>query len=375
VRTISIASVAVVLVLVCGVAASAAYVFGVESATVRIATHAWTLDSWVTLHGAPTGGQFQTGRVKASLTETATGTATGTARSAGRYATGYVVFAYICPAGGAGCKPPPIGPDYPVCRVPDPSNGVLCYATQVIVTCFCGERVPVRARAPGAAFNVPANALNGVTGNTAIGAISVRNPAPISGGSDGVAVTVVTQTDINSAAAALTTRLRTDLQAALPRATSGQHVVPDGSAPVTVSTSVAAGARASTFEVTATGTLGGTTFRDADVQPLIAESLNHFVPAGFRLRAAPSVSEYRVEDSDQRGNVTVSGKVEGDLVSIFSVDSLRVELRGQDLGVARAIVEAAAPESKVDIRTTPLGLPWLPMNAARISIVVIAASA
>jgi hypothetical protein len=371
VKTISVASVAVVLVLVCGVAGSAAYVFGIESATVRIATHAWKLDNWVTLHGAPTGAQFQTTRVKASLTETATGTATGTARSAGSRATGYVVFGYSCPGGGSGCTPQPIPPDYPVCRVPDPSNGILCYATQVTVTCFCGERVPVRARAPGSAFNVPANTLNGPNFWNYGVTLLVRQPAPIAGGSDGVAVRVVSQADISSAAAALTKQLGTDLQAALPQAASGQHVVPDGSATVTVSTSVAAGARASTFQVTATGTLGGTTFRDADLQPLIARSLDGFVPARFRLRAPPSVSEYRIVDSDQQGNVTVSGKVEGELVSIFLVDSLRVELRGHDLGMARTIVEAAAPESRVDIRTTPLGLPWLPMNAARISIVVV----
>ncbi len=345
------------------------YLTSVEEATVKISLPSWQLDSWATVHGAPTGGQFQTKRLHVELTETATGTASGTAVIGATYATGYVVFTKTpCPPANYYCPPPPARPGYEVCRV-NPAGGAWCYVLQSSVTCYCGERVPVRARGPGSSFNAPANSVNYVGWVNPY--VTVDNPAPISGGAGPASYPVVEQADLDAAAARLRAQVIADLQSALQVDAQGLRYVSDSAPAVVVSSSVVAGARGETFQVTASGTLGATAFRDADAQRLIELPLSDQVPDGFRLGTTPAITDYQIQDSNQQGDVTVTGKASGSLVAKFSVDSLRSKLRGLDMAAAHHAIDSVAPGSLVEIRLAPVLAPWLPLNANHISISIV----
>lgn len=348
------------------------FLFSVESATVDISLPAWRLDSWVEAHGAPSGGEFQTHRGQVTLTESVGGTATGSVLvGAGRYATGYVVLGQYCILPGMTCPQPyPALSGYQVCQPPNAGRLNICYVLQAGASCFCGERVPVRALGPGSGSNLPANRVTAVTWSEPYGtAVTVNNPAPISGGTDGTPSPMVTQADINAASASARAQVSADLLSTLLVEGGGlTHVIPDGTPQIAVTSNVVAGARTNTFQVTATGTLGATEFRDSDAQAVIAKGMNRWVPHGYRLNGGPVVTDYQVEDWNQQGNITVSGTATDYMVANFSIDALRSSLRGVSLAAARSLVEAAAPGSRVDIRLRPVASPMLPLDASRISI-------
>src|SRR5713226_1061672 len=144
---------AVVLIAAAAAGNALAFLFFIEAATVRITTPDSYVETTATVHGALTGGQFKTERLQVALTERAHGTATGVAQTAATYATGYVVFNQsYCPPSNYYCPPQPVKSGLGVCRV-NPAAGAWCYILQSAVSCYCGERVPVRARGPGSTFN------------------------------------------------------------------------------------------------------------------------------------------------------------------------------------------------------------------------------
>src|SRR5262245_23519129 len=316
----AIAGSAVLLVL--GVAGTVSYFTSVESATVDISVPAWKLESWTELHGAPTGGQLQTQRQEVTLTETATGTATGAVGAAGSYASGYVVVTLGClNLGPEGCPNSTVLPGAKVCRV---SN--VCYQLMGVDACFCAVTIPILALYPGASFNSPAGTVNmAAWPKPGYTTVSVTNPAPITGGIDAWSSPVVTRADIDSATNRVRAQLSSDLQSAAQVKAGLAHVVADAAPTVTVTSDVAAGARAKTFQVTATGTLGVTVFQDSDAQNLIAHGMDRWVPAGFRLNGAPVVTDYRLEDATKEGDITVAGKATDYLIAKFSADALRLK--------------------------------------------------
>jgi hypothetical protein len=151
----------------------------------------------------------------------------------------------------------------------------------------------------------------------------------------------------------------------------GLRYVSDSVPAVVVSSNVVAGARSGTFQVTESGTLGATAFRDADAQRLMERALSDQVPDGFRLGTTPEISDYKIQDSNEQGDVTVTGKASGSLVAKFSIDSLRSNLRGLDIAAARQAIDSVAPGSLVEIRLAPVLAPWLPLNAGHISISIV----
>ena len=360
---------ATVALIVVASGAAGLYLSSVEQATVKISLPSWHLDSWATVHGAPTGGQFQTKRLHVELTETAAGTASGTAVIGASYATGYVVFTKTsCPPANYNCSPPPARAGYEVCRV-NPAGGAWCYVLQSSVTCYCGERAPVRARGPGSSFNAPANSVTYIEWGNPYA--TVNNPAPMTGGADPSSYPIVEQADLDAAAARLRGQVTADLQSALRVEAQGLRYVSDSVPAVVVSSNVDAGARGGTFQVTESGTLGATAFRDADAQRLMERALSDQVPDGFRLGTTPAITDYMIQDSNEQGDVTVTGKASGSLVAKFSIDSLRSNLRGLDIAAAHQAIDSVAPGSLVEIRLTPALAPWLPLNADHISISIV----
>jgi hypothetical protein len=358
------------LVSAAGAGTAFAFLFSIETATIRITTPDRYVETTAEVHGAVTGGQFKTERVQVALTESAQGAATGVAQTAATYARGYVVFnqSYCQPSNY--CPPPPAKSGYEVCRV-NPAGGAWCYVLQSAVSCYCGERVPVRARGPGSTFNAPANSLTYVGWVNPY--VTVDNPAPITGGVDASSSPVVKQSDLDAVRAALSSQLTADLQSALHQKAQNLHYIADAGPALTVSSDVPAGANNGTFQVTVSGTLGATTFADADPQAVIATALLERVPAGYQLNGPARIADYQIQTSDPQGDVNVTGRAIGYVMPRVSVSSLRARLRGLDSGAARRLIEIVAPGSAVEIRLGPVPAPWLPFNADHITIVVVEA--
>ena len=362
---------AVVFLAAAGAENAYAFLFFGEAATVRITTPDSYVETTAAVRGAVTGGQFKTERVEVALTEHAQGAATGVTNTAATYATGYVVFNQSsCPASNYYCPPAPAKPGYEACRI-NPAGGAWCYVLQSAVTCYCGEKVPVRARGPGSTFNAPANSVNYVGWMSPF--LTVDNPAPITGGAGATSSPLVLQSDLDAARAALSSQLTADLQSALLEKVQNLHYIADANPVLTVSSDVGAGAHSSTFQVTASGTLGATAFADSDAKAVIANSLAARVPAGYQLSGAGQVDDYQIQTSDPQGNVTVTGRASGYVTPTASVKLLQSRLRGLDSGAARRLIETVAPGSAVEIRVGPVSVPWLPLNPDHIKIVVVEA--
>lgn len=369
---VKILIVAGLVVMVIAGLGSAVYLSAVESATVSITLPAWQLSSFTVLRGAPSGGDFRTQRAQITLTDSTTGIATGSVISGGTYATGYVVFNGHCIPANVFCTFTPSPPGAFVCAV-NPGRTAPCYSLLSTVTCFCGEKVPVRAQGVGAWYNVPRNSIYLLSWNpdTTNGFAAPYNPQPIAGGTDPSPSPAVTQSDIDAAYASARAQLSIDLQSALLVKGGGLiHVIPDRAPQMTVTSNVAAGARTNTFQVTATGTLGATEFQDSDALALIAKGIDRWVPSGYRLNGAPVVTQYKIESHTETGEVTVSGEALDSVLPKFSIDTLRSRLRGVSVDAARAMIETVAPVSLVEINLRPAAAPILPLDASRIVIVV-----
>jgi hypothetical protein len=362
---------AVVLVVGAGTGNALASLFFIETAAIRITTPNSYVETTASVHGGLTGGQFKTERLQVALKESAQGTATGLARTAPPYATGYVVFHQsYCVSPPNYCPPPPAKRGYEVCRV-NPAGGAWCYVLQSAVTCYCGERVPVRARGPGSTFNAPANSVTYVGWINPF--VTVGNPAPITGGAEPLSSHVVKQSDLDAVHAALSSQVTAELRSALQQKAQGLHYIADAAPTLTVSTDVRAGAHTATFQVTVSGTLGATAFADADAKALIASALVERVPAGYQLNGPAQIADYQIQTSGLQGDVNVTGRATGYVMPTISLTSLQSRLRGLDPGAARSLIETAAPGSAIEIRLAPAPEPWLPLNADHITIVVVAA--
>jgi hypothetical protein len=370
-RTRSIALAVVVLLIAAGAGSAFAGLFFIETAAIRITTPDSYVEATASVRGALNGGQFKTERIQVSRTESAHGTATGRALTAASYATGYVVFnkSYCLPSNF--CPPPPVRRGYQVCRVL-PAGGAWCYILQSAVACYCGERVPVRARAPGSTFNAPPNSVNSLSWINPF--VTVNNPGPITGGADGSSSSVVQPTDLGAVRVTLSSQLTADLKSDLQQKAQNVHYVADSAPALTVSSDVRAGAHSNTFRVTVSGTLGATTFADSDAKALIANALVGRVPAGYELNGPTQIAAYQIQSSDPQGDVTVTGTASGYVIPSVSVNSLQSRLRGLDSDTARRLIETVAPGSVVEIRLAPAPAPWLPLTAGHITIVVVAAN-
>lgn len=357
-----------------GVSASA-FTLGFEHATVTITPPTRYIDMRTTLHGALSGGDFQTQRLQVTLTETMQGRASGVASTPGRYATGSIVFNHTCAEIGT----PPNVYCAPTQSVPAgtpiyTSTGLVSYVLQRTVSCFCGESIQVRATKPGVIGNTGAHTIN-LYGNRLAGVggftpwESADNPAPIAGGADGTAYSVVQKADLDSATTILRSRLTADLAAALQTKAKDLHYVAD--LPVLAATTDhSAGAPVASFQVIATGSLTATAFADSDARSRIAAALATEVAPGWRQVGRPLITEYELVTSTSDGGVTVSGDASGYEARLVSTAGLATRLRGLAPDFARATAEAAAPGSSVDIQVSPASIPWLPMNADHIAIVV-----
>lgn len=332
----------------------------VERAVVRIsvAPAAVHVDG-VVLNGASQGRNLPTRHLEASASQSLT-IASSTRQLPATFAAGYVSFwcspMTSCPSGYTVAAGTLLGS----------VSGEKYYTmgSASFPSCQPSSPVAIRAAIAGSAGNAGA-------GSVLYGAlpsyIHVSNPAWIGGGSDARTVPVVQQSDIDAATATLTARLDPDLKTQLRGEAGPLNYLPVGSPTFETTSNAHAGDTAASVTVTVTGTLRGVAFSTASAQAVLRSALLANAPAGSQLGTGRIETTYSIDPTSGELSAAASGLT----VPAVDANALTLALRGESLAAATARLERAVPGSAVNIRTTPVAMPWLPMLRDNISLVVV----
>jgi hypothetical protein len=251
------------------------------------------------------------------------------------------------------------------------TTGGVQYKTQGMTN------IPSSGQSPSTTVSAATAGIAGNTGPNTVTVIvtpmppnlHVNNPTAIAGGFEGRKAHVVEQPALDATRQTLSVKAIADL-AAQVQANAGALTYATAGSPVLMITSdYQAGDETPAFTVTVTGTVRAVAFASSDAEALLRTALGNKVPAGFKLIAEQPVRTiYTIEAVSPDGQVTITGSSVGYAVPNVSAHTLAMQLRGTSLGEARNRIQHRMPNTGVDIRITPLALPWLPMFADHISL-------
>lgn len=336
-----------------------------ETASVKLTVPPQKLVADATLSGSQTGGDLKTQHIEAAVTETQDATAT-TVSVAAKYAAGEVVFScatsecpstFTIPAGAL--------------LATDRSLGYLTQSDAVVTRTRPGK-ASVRATAAGASWNAARNTITLINNSSQFPTgLTVTNPAAIAGGADASSAQVIQQSDWDGVRATLAARVADALDVALKAKAIHMSYIEIGPPALTVSTNHKVGDVVGSFTMTMRGTVGATAFYDSEAISLIHAALEAKIPAGQQLTGDTVQITWHILQTTPNGDVTVSGTALAYLTPKLSTDTLRAGIRGLSPADARRSLERTVPGSSVEIRISPVAVPWLPLVAEHISITVL----
>ena len=231
-------------------------------------------------------------------------------------------------------------------------------------SCSPSSEIRVTALTPGAAGNAGAGALLYAAVPSYI---HVTNHGGIAGGVDARTIPIVSQSDIDAATTQLTAKLAPELSSQLRAEAGLLSVVPAGPPTFKTVTSARAGDTAASVTVTVSGTLSGIAFSTAEAQTWLRGLLSQHAAGGYALTKQPIVATYTVDTS---GTLTASAT--GYAAPSINPAAVAALVRGQTISAAGERLQEAVHGSSVHISTEPLTMPWLPVLADHITVVVIA---
>jgi Baseplate J-like protein len=336
-----------------------------ETASVKLTVPPQKLVATATLSGSPTGGDLKTQHIDAAVTDTQVGTATIVSVPA-KYAAGDVVFSCAtseCPS----TFTVPSG----TLLATDRSLGYFTQSDAVVTTTRQG-RAAVRATAAGASWNTGRNTVTVINNSSQFpNGLHVTNPAAIAGGADASSAQVIQQSDWDGVRAALAARVSDALDVALKAKAPQMSYIENGPPALTVSSNRKVGEMVTLFTMTMRGTVGATAFYNSEAISLIRAALEAKIPAGQQLISESVQVTWHILQTNPNGDVTVSGTALGYVTPRLSTATLRDRIRGLSTADARRSLERAVPGSSVEIRISPVAVPWLPLVAEHISITVL----
>ena len=300
-------------------------------------------------------------RLDATASESLTVTSNSTRQLPATFATGYVTF-WCTPM--TSC---PNGYTVPAGTLLGSVSGAK-YVTDTGATfpsCSPSSEIRVTALTPGAGGNAGAGALLYAAVPSYI---HVTNHGGIAGGVNARTIPIVSQSDIDAATTQLTAKLEPELSSQLRAQAGLLSVVPTGSPTFKTVTSAHAGDTAASVTVTVSGTLSGVAFSSAGAQTWLRGLLAQRAAAGYALTNQPLVATYAVDTNS--GVVTASAT--GYAAPSINSAAVAALVRGQTISAAGERLQQAVHGSSVRISTEPLTVPWLPVLADHISVVVIA---
>ena len=229
----------------------------------------------------------------------------------------------------------------------------------------CAPSSPVRvvALTTGAAGNAGAGTV--VYGQFP-GYIHVNNPWPILGGVDAHAVHLVQQSDLDTAGSNLTARVSSELGTQLQAQAGALSFIATGAPEFNTSSDARVGDSAPVFTVTVTGTLRAIAYSAKEADALLRHALSQRVAAGYRLTADSIDATYSVQTTGE-----VTGSATGYMIPSVNTRALVDAVRGKSLSQARSQIDQSVPGATAELRSEPFALPWLPLLADHISVVVL----
>lgn len=350
-RPLYVAGAAAVLVLA---GASISYA---ETASVHITVPPQRIETHITVNLANAPG-LTTRRIESHVTDIAQGAATGTTTIAPAYATGSVRLRDACSVA------PPLPYTLPAGTVVWTNRNVRFLTQSPVTFTACNQTQPVgiHAVAPGSAGNQPPGAIIWIQNGPL--AFNVVNDQATTGGVDGGPAAVVQQSDIDAVRTSLTTRVTNDLNALMSSDAAGMNYAVEGQPTMQITSDHSAGDQASSFTVTMTGTLVGYTLSYQDGEAIIRGAMQPIVWPGYELADRIDASWTTVQGS----GATVSADAVGYAVPKLSAANLRSQLAGLPMSAADWRIRHQFPGSSVEIRSTPLQLPWLPVRSENINV-------
>jgi hypothetical protein len=334
-----------------------------ERAVVKVSVPPKRLEASLTITGGLTGYALVTKQLDAQATESLK-VLTSTLPIPATPAVGYAVFS---------CSPAcPGGFSVPAGTVVATKSGTQ-YKTQ--------SQVNIPANGPAPPVTISA-VVAGPGGNTLSGTVTVivshlpsnlhvTNPSAIAGGAEGRKAQVVEQADFDAARLLLTTKVGAELTGQLETQAAGLTYALPGPANITTSSDFNVGDETPAFTVTVSGTARAIGFSASEAEALLHTALTDKVPAGYQLTADPVRTSYRIQAVAPSGKVTITGSSVGYVVPNVKTRALTIQLRGMTLSEARNRLQRSVPNSSVEIRTTPVSMPWLPMFADHIALNVV----
>jgi hypothetical protein len=335
-----------------------------ETASVKVSVVPQKLVATATLSASQTGGDLKTQHIDATVTQAQEGPAS-IVLVAPRYAVGEVVFscASACPT---------------TLTVPSgtllATDKLLGYATQAdaVVTPTRPAKAAVRATAPGASWNTARNTLTVINNSSQYpNGLHVTNPATIEGGSDASSAHMIQQSDWDTLRSAIETKVGDALDLALKAKAVQMSYIANGPPALIVTSDHKVGDMVPSFTITMTGTVGATAFSDTDAQALIRAALDAKVPAGQQLTSDPVEITWQIQQTSPNGDLTVTGTALGFITPKLSTNALRTRIRGLSPADASKSLQRDLPGSTVEIRISPVAVPWLPLIAEHITVTLV----
>ncbi len=359
----------VLFAVAAAVGATAGFAYA-ETAAIKITATPQRLQASVALNQG--GATLAIKHIDVVITETTHVTATGAVSNGGTYAGGQVRFLYACQPVALPCQLPfTLPPGTAVATARGFTYTTLSAATFRVGPGNQYQTVGIRASVPGSAGNTGPNTVTAMQINPRPQFLSVSNPSAVGGGTDGVAVHVIQQSDVDAAQAALAARVTDELGSGILAQANGLAYLVDGPPALDFTSDHAVGDKTPDFTLTMSGEVGAEAFSTSAAQAILRNALQPLVAPGYALSAEPVQANYHLMEATGSSGVLIMADAVGYALPNLSTATVRARLKGLSLSDARSRLRHDFPGSSIDIRTKPLALPWLPLVADHISLTVV----
>jgi hypothetical protein len=201
----------------------------------------------------------------------------------------------------------------------------------------------------------------------------VTNPWPITGGADARSLPVVQQSSVDAAIKSLMNKVSSELPAQLQAKANGLGYVTTGAASYTTGGNYRVGDHAPFVTVQVTGTQSAIAFPAADARAHLRQALSRQVPSGYELAPDEISASFSARPATATSDAAVTGSASGYMIRAIDVRALADGLRGQSVTAADALLRRASEDGAPQIRMSPVAMPYLPMMADHISVLIVVA--
>jgi hypothetical protein len=333
----------------------------IPTASITLTAKAQSLSDTANVDAAPNAAPVKIRQVTTTKSLSQQFTATGVHQTAAVAAGGAVLYSNICGTGyntKAG-------------QIFTNANGVQFVQQADFSVPPGGGSVNVLALVPGVGGNVTPGpmTINNPKPDPGVAAcLKAKNTNPMSGGTDEVKTTYISQGDLDSAKAALAGSLRgTVIDDLTKQAQSSEKLADTVDYTPTFGADHKANDAAPLFNGSVTMVGNGAVYNVDDVKAALKADLAKHVPAGYALTDDAVQSDFHVSQSTADGHISFAGTAKGYVAPKLDFAKISTRLLGSNTASARIYLQTLPIES-ADVTEKPFTLPLLPFLTSHIHI-------